>query len=108
MAFWNSFAQGFLQLHKALRRCLHAQPFEGWFPTLVDDQFTIPWSGPIDLRCNLGEPRPEVFDESLGSHGQVETLAILRHEWCALLPGEKLATIIGKLFGARHIEIACL
>src|SRR5207245_7850188 len=98
MPLWNPFAQRLLQLRQTLRCGFGLEALEGWFPLLIDDQFAILWSGAIHVGRHFGQSRAELLNKSVSVHGQIESLTILRHFGCALLPREELVAVIGKLF----------
>src|SRR5260221_4772410 len=62
-------------------------------------------AGAVHFCGDLSEPGAQVLDKALSRHRKVEPLTILRHFRLALLPGEQLVTIIGKLFAALYTEI---
>ena len=86
MPLRDLFAQRLLQLRQTLRCSFGLEPLEGRFSSLVDDQFAILWSGAIDVRRHLGQPRAKVLDKPFGRHGQIEPLTIFGHLGFALLP----------------------
>src|SRR6266550_3813536 len=105
MPLWNLFAQCLLQLRQTLRCCFGLEPLEGWFPFLVDDQFAVLWSGAIHSGSHLGQARAEMLNKAFSSHRQIESLTILGHLGCALLPWEELIAGIGKLLRAGNAQI---
>ena len=108
MPLWDLFAQCLLQLGQALRCRFGLEPLEGGFPLLIDDQFAILWSGAIHMGCHLGQSGAEMLDKAFGGHGQIESLTILRHFGCALLPGKELVAVIGKLLRAGNAQVTRL